>query len=92
MDTERVNAKARALMAPVLGAKNAEAVIQRVNDLEALKDVRELRPFLTQGTPARKKGRGASAKVQGKTAVRKAVKPAKKKVVRKVKKKAATKK
>lgn len=92
MDTERVNAKARALMAPVLGAKNAEAVIQRVNDLEALKDVRELRPFLTQGTPARKKVRGASAKVQDKTAVRKAVKPAKKKVVRKVKKKAATKK
>ncbi|MFC2021498.1 MmgE/PrpD family protein [Chloroflexota bacterium] len=48
MDTESVNAKARLLMAPVLGVKNTEAIIQRVNALEALKDVRELRPFLVR--------------------------------------------
>ncbi len=46
MDTESVNAKARLLMAPVLGAAKTEAIIQRVNDLEKLKDVRELRTFL----------------------------------------------
>jgi MmgE/PrpD N-terminal domain len=46
-----VNAKARLLMAPVLGAKNAEAVIERVNALERLKDVRELRLFLA-GEPS----------------------------------------
>lgn len=46
MDTERVNEKARLLMAPVLGAERTEAVIQRVNALEKLADVRELRPFL----------------------------------------------
>jgi len=46
MDTEGVNAKARLLMAPVLGAERTEGVIRRVNALEALKDVRELRQFL----------------------------------------------
>jgi 2-methylcitrate dehydratase PrpD len=46
MDTESVNAKARLLMAPVLGAKPTEEIIRRVNDLEALADVRELRSFL----------------------------------------------
>lgn len=48
MDTESVNAKARLLMAPVLGAGKTEAIIQRVNDLEKLKDVRELQPFLAR--------------------------------------------
>ena len=46
MDTESVNAKARLLMAPVLGAGQTEAVIRRVNALENLADVRELAPFL----------------------------------------------
>lgn len=46
MDTERVNEKARLLMAPVLGAGRTEEVIRRVNALEELADVRELRPFL----------------------------------------------
>jgi 2-methylcitrate dehydratase PrpD len=46
LDTESVNAKARALMAPVLGAAKTEEIIRRVNALEALSDVRELRPFL----------------------------------------------
>jgi len=46
MDTERVNAKARLLMGPVLGAGQTEGVIRRVNALEELDDVRELRHFL----------------------------------------------
>jgi len=46
MDTERVNEKARMLMAPVLGDQKTEEVIRRINALEALTDVRALRPFL----------------------------------------------
>ena len=34
-------------MAPVLGADRTEALIRRVNALEDLKSVRELRPLLT---------------------------------------------
>ena len=48
LDTESVNAKARLLMAPVLGAAQTEGVIRQVNALEALADVRELRPFLAR--------------------------------------------
>ena len=48
MDTESVNEKARLLMAPVLGAERTEEVIRRVNALEQLADVRELRPFLAE--------------------------------------------
>ncbi|MBI2349398.1 MAG: MmgE/PrpD family protein [Deltaproteobacteria bacterium] len=47
LDTEGVNAKARLLMAPVLGAERTEEIIRRVNALEELDDVRELRRFLT---------------------------------------------
>ena len=46
LDTESVNAKARLLMEPVLGAERTEEVIREVNALEELSDVRELRPFL----------------------------------------------
>ena len=46
LDTESVNAKARLLMAPVLGDERTEEVIRRVNALEGLHDVCELRPFL----------------------------------------------
>lgn len=49
MDTESVNAKARQLMEPMLGAERTGEVIRRVNALEALKDVRELSPFLAGG-------------------------------------------
>ena len=49
MTTEEVNAKARSLMAPVLGAGPTEEIIRRVNALESVKDVRELTPFLTGG-------------------------------------------
>jgi 2-methylcitrate dehydratase PrpD len=48
MDTESVNAKARILMEPVLGAEQTEGLIRRVNTLEELKDVRELRAFLAR--------------------------------------------
>jgi len=46
MDTESVNAKARLLMEPVLGAGQTEGVIRRVNAAEELDNVRELRRFL----------------------------------------------
>jgi 2-methylcitrate dehydratase PrpD len=46
LDTERVNEKARSLMTPVLGVQRTEELIQRVNALEKLNDVRELRPLL----------------------------------------------
>jgi len=46
LDTPGVAAKARALMAPVLGASKVDALIQRVNTLEELKSVRELIPLL----------------------------------------------
>ncbi|MDP2603411.1 MAG: hypothetical protein Q8S00_12580 [Deltaproteobacteria bacterium] len=46
LDTESVNAKARLLMEPVLGAEQTEGIIRRVNALEELDGVRELRPFL----------------------------------------------
>ena len=48
MDTQSVNSKARLLMAPVLGAAPTEEIIRRVNALENLADVRELRPFLAR--------------------------------------------
>jgi 2-methylcitrate dehydratase PrpD len=46
LSTERVNEKARSLMAPVLGAERTEEVIRRINALEKLENVRELRPLL----------------------------------------------
>jgi 2-methylcitrate dehydratase PrpD len=47
METTSVNAKARDLLEPVLGPSRSHAVIQRVNDLEGVADVRELLPLLT---------------------------------------------
>jgi hypothetical protein len=35
-------------MAPILGDERVEALIQRVNRLEELDDVRELRPLLAR--------------------------------------------
>jgi 2-methylcitrate dehydratase PrpD len=46
LNTERVNEKARLLITPVLGAERTEVVIRRVNALEKLNEVRELRPLL----------------------------------------------
>ena len=47
LDTDGVAAKARELMAPVLGDARTEALIEHVNALEELADIRGLRPFLT---------------------------------------------
>jgi 2-methylcitrate dehydratase PrpD len=47
MDTKSVNAKVQGLLLPVLGPARTKAVIQRVNGLEGLANVRELLPFLT---------------------------------------------
>jgi len=46
LDTAGVNAKARGLMAPILGAERTEALIERINALEELGNVRDLRPLL----------------------------------------------
>jgi 2-methylcitrate dehydratase PrpD len=47
MPTEVVNEKARDLLEPVLGAQRTEAVIQQVNDLENVSNIKDLMPFLT---------------------------------------------
>jgi 2-methylcitrate dehydratase PrpD len=47
LDTGAVSAKARDLMAPVLGAQKTERLIDRINKLETVKDIRELRPLIT---------------------------------------------
>jgi 2-methylcitrate dehydratase PrpD len=46
LDTAAVAAKARSLMAPVLGAQRCEQVIERVNALESLTSVRDLMRLL----------------------------------------------
>jgi 2-methylcitrate dehydratase PrpD len=47
LDSEGVNTKVRGLMSPVLGATRTEALIRRINTLEQVADVRELRPLMT---------------------------------------------
>jgi len=47
LTTGQVNAKARSLMAPILGDDRTETLIQRVNALEDVADVRQLRPLLS---------------------------------------------
>jgi 2-methylcitrate dehydratase PrpD len=47
LSTEGLNSKVRDLMAPVLGAERTANLIQRVNALEEVRDVRELRPLFT---------------------------------------------
>jgi 2-methylcitrate dehydratase PrpD len=46
MTREEVAAKARDLIAPILGATQAAALIQKTFDLESVKDIRDLRPPL----------------------------------------------
>ena len=50
LDTAGVNAKVRDLMAPVLGAQKTEALINQINTLETLDDIRKLRPLLTRSS------------------------------------------
>ena len=47
LSTERVSAKARDLITPVLGAAKAERLIETVLTLETLEDMRKLRPMIT---------------------------------------------
>jgi len=47
METKNVNAKVRDLLEPVLGPLRTEGVIERVNGLEGMANVRELLPLLT---------------------------------------------
>lgn len=47
LTTEAVNAKARDLMAPVLGLEKTEKLIERINALERVDDIRGLRPLFT---------------------------------------------
>ena len=46
MNREEVVAKARDLIVPILGAKKCDALIDKLLNLENVKDVRELRPLL----------------------------------------------
>jgi len=48
LDTAAVNAKARNLMLPVLGAQRTDAIIQRVNALEDVAQVRDLVALLVR--------------------------------------------
>lgn len=49
MSREEIIAKARDLMTPVLGASACTRLIDRIFDLEKVKNVRELRPLLQRG-------------------------------------------
>ena len=66
MDTEAVSAKARLLMAPVLGAEKTEGLIKQINALEKLKDVRDLRRFLAQTKSGGPKGKSKAEKRKAK--------------------------
>jgi 2-methylcitrate dehydratase PrpD len=46
LDTDGVNAKARDLIRDVLGQDRTERLIRAVNDLESVRNIRELRPLL----------------------------------------------
>jgi len=47
LTTEDVSAKARDLITPVLGAEKAGKLIERINKLEAMDHIRQLRPLIT---------------------------------------------
>jgi 2-methylcitrate dehydratase PrpD len=47
LDTEGVNAKVRSLMAPILGQQRTETLIARIDAIEEMADVRELRALLS---------------------------------------------
>jgi 2-methylcitrate dehydratase PrpD len=47
LSVEGVNAKSRDLISPVLGAARTDKLIAMVNRLEAVADIRELRPYWT---------------------------------------------
>ena len=45
--TDRVNGKARELMAPILGEARTDRLIEQVHSIEDVEDIRALRPLLT---------------------------------------------
>jgi 2-methylcitrate dehydratase PrpD len=47
LTTEAVNAKTRDLMSPVLGPEKTETLIERINGLEEVGDIRALRGLFT---------------------------------------------
>lgn len=47
LSTDAVSAKTRDLISPVLGAEKAKKLIDQINNLEKLKDIRSLRPLFT---------------------------------------------
>jgi 2-methylcitrate dehydratase PrpD len=47
LSTEAVSAKARDLMAPVLGVEKTEKLIEQINRLETVDDINQLRPLMT---------------------------------------------
>jgi 2-methylcitrate dehydratase PrpD len=47
LSTEAVSAKARDLMTPVLGAEKTEQLIDRINRLETVDNIRQLRALFT---------------------------------------------
>jgi hypothetical protein len=47
LDTEAVSAKVRDLMAPVLGADKTDRLIDQINNLERVDDVRVLRALFS---------------------------------------------
>jgi len=47
LDTEAVNAKSRDLMLPILGRDKTEKLIARINTIEKIENMRELRPLIT---------------------------------------------
>jgi hypothetical protein len=49
---EQVITKARDLMTPVIGDKSTSALIDRLLELEKIKDIHELRPLLQWTNPA----------------------------------------
>jgi 2-methylcitrate dehydratase PrpD len=49
MTRDEVIAKARGLITPVLGASTSTKLIDRLLDIDKIKDVRELRPLLQHG-------------------------------------------
>jgi hypothetical protein len=49
MPREEVIAKARDLMTPVLGAADGSKLIERMLELDKVKDIRQLRPLLQRG-------------------------------------------
>ena len=47
MSAEALNTKARDLMAPVLGAQRTDTLIERMNAVEKVGDMRDITPLLT---------------------------------------------